>query len=200
MHMKRNFFLCESHEKKLKNFSKNFILPFTSDEVITNLPNYQLSDMERDLLKYGLSYAIPSRSINKTDIFTTFQKLNWYLYTELKNTEDTETLGAQLSQLTNLYYSKYKPSTQKLKKHGILKKLRENKDIVITHPDKGNGVVIMNQKDYDKAMCDILENSSKFRKLKKDPALLKEGNYNVSLELLKNKESLMTTHMKIYIL
>ena len=39
-----------------------------------------------------------------------------------------------------------------LKKHRILKKLKGNKDKVITHPDKGNGVVIMNRKDYDKAM------------------------------------------------
>ena len=91
-------------------------------------------------------------------------------------------MRAELSQLANSYYSKYKPSTQTLKKRGILKKLRENKDIVITHPDKGNGVVIMNRKDHDKAMCDILENNSKFRKLKKDPTLLKEGQYNVSLE------------------
>ena len=32
----------------------------------------------------------------------------------------------------------------------------------------------MSQKDYDKAMYDILDNS-KFKKLKKDPTLLKEG-------------------------
>ena len=161
---KKRTSIIKAHEKKLKNF---FLLPFTSDKVIANLSNYQLSDTERDLLKYGLSYMIPPRSINKTDICTTFEKLNRYLCTELKNTEDTETLRAQLSQLANSYYSKYKPSTQTLKKHGILKKLRENKDIVITYPDKGNGVVIMNRKDYDKAMCDILENNSKFRKQKK---------------------------------
>ena len=69
--------------------------------------------MERDLLKYELLYVIPARPINKTDIFTTFEKLNRYLCTELKNTEDTETLRAQLSQLANSYYSKYKPSTQR---------------------------------------------------------------------------------------
>ena len=141
---KKRTSIIKAHEKKLKNLSKNFTLPFTSDEVITNLSNYQLSDTERDLLKYGLSYAIPPRSINKTDIFTTFEKLNRYLCTELKNTEDTEILRAELSQLANSYYSKYKPSTQTLKKHGILKKLRGNKDIVTTHPDKGNGVVILN--------------------------------------------------------
>ena len=33
----------------------------------------------------------------------------------------------------------------------------------------------MNWKDYDKAMHDIIDNNSKFKKLKKDPTLLKEG-------------------------
>ena len=184
---KKRTSIIKAHEKKLKNLSKSFTQPFISDEVITNLSNYQLSDTERDLLKYGLSYAIPPRSIDKTDIFTTFEKLNRYLCTELINTEDTETLRAELSQLANSYYSKYKPSTQTLKKHGILKKRRENKDIVIIHPGKGNGVVIMNRKDYDKAMCDILENNSKFRKLKKDPTLLKEGQLQRFIRTLKNQ-------------
>ena len=85
-------------------------------------------------------YAIPPRSINKTDILTTFEKINQCLCTKLKNEEDTE----KLSQLANSYYRKYKPSTQTLKKQGILKKLKGNKDIAITHPEKGNGVVIMN--------------------------------------------------------
>ena len=80
-----------------------------------------------------------------------------------------------MSQLANSYYSKYKQSTQTLKKHGILKKVREDKDIVITYPGKGKGVVIMNRKDYDKALYDILDSNSKFKKLKKDPTLLKEG-------------------------
>ena len=196
---KKRTSIIRAHEKKLKNLSKNFTLPFTSDEVIANLSNYQLSDTERNLLKYGLSYAIPPRSINKTDIFTTFEKLNRYLCTELKNTEDTDILRAELLQLANLYYSKYKPSTQTLKKHGILKKLRENKDIVIAYPDKGNGVIIMNRKDYDKAMCELLEDNSKFRKIKKDPTLLKEGQLQRFIRTLK-KQGVFddSTYEKIY--
>ena len=81
--------------------SKNFTLPFTSYEVITNLSNYQSSETETDLLIYGLSCAMPPTAINKTDIFTTFQKFNRRLCAELKNTEDTETLTAELSQLAN---------------------------------------------------------------------------------------------------
>ena len=50
---KKRTSIINAHEKKLKNLSRNFTLPFTSDEVITNLSNYQLSDTERDLFKYG---------------------------------------------------------------------------------------------------------------------------------------------------
>ena len=67
-----------------------------------------------------------------------------------------ETLRAELSQLANVYYSKYKPSSQTLKTHGILKK-RGNKDLVIVCPEKGNELIIINKTDYDKAMYDILE-------------------------------------------
>ena len=114
---------------------------------------------------------------------TTFEKINQCLCTELENNKDTE----KLSQLANSYYRKYKPSTQTLKKQGILKKLKGNKGIAITHPEKGNGVVIMNQKDYDKAMYDILENNSKFKKLKKDPTLLKEGQLQRFIRTLKKQ-------------
>ena len=67
---------------------------------------------------------------NKPDIFTIFGKVYRYLCTVLKDAEDTETLKAELSQLAKSYYSNYKPSTQTLKKHGILKKLGGKKDIV----------------------------------------------------------------------
>ena len=66
-----------------------------------------------------------------------------------------------------------------LKKHGILKKL--------THPDKGNGVVIMNRKDYGKAMYDTLEGNSKFKTLKIDLALLKEGQLHRFIRTLKKQ-------------
>ena len=82
---KKNIDNKDTCEKKLKNLSKNFTMPFTLDEVITDLSNYQLSDTERDLLKYGLSYAKPPRSIDKTNIFTIFEKPNQYLCTELKD-------------------------------------------------------------------------------------------------------------------
>ena len=61
------------------------------------------------------------------------------------------------------------------KSSSLLKKLKGNKNLVNAHPDKGNGVVIMNRKQYDKVIYDILEDNSEFKKLKKDPTLIKEG-------------------------
>ena len=44
----------------------------------------------------------------------------------------------------------YKPTQNTLEKHGILKKLRTKKDIVIVRPEKGSGVV------YDRKSLEII--------------------------------------------
>ena len=53
----------------------------------------------------------------------------------------------------------------------VLQNLRKNKDIVITKPDKGNGVVIFDRKLYNNAIEDIISDTSKFEKLNEDPTL-----------------------------
>ena len=58
----------------------------------------------------------------------------------------------------------------------------------------------MNRKDYDKAMCDILEENSKFRKLKKDPTLLKEGQLQRFIRTLKKQGVFDDNTYEIYIL
>ena len=50
-----------------------------------------------------------------------------------------------------------------------------NKDIVITKPDKGNGVVILDRKLYNNAIEEIMSDSSKFEKLNEDPTLKREA-------------------------
>ena len=42
-------------------------------------------------------------------------------------------------------------------------KLKENKDLVISRPDKGSGVVLLNTKDYVDKMMTILKDTSKFK-------------------------------------
>ena len=66
-------------------------------------------------------------------------------------------------------------------------KLRKNKDIVITKPDKGNGVVILDRKLYNNAIEEIISDTSKFEKLNEDPALQCEASLQRFLCKLKQK-------------
>ena len=45
--------LISSHEKKLKNLTKNTQIPFTPEETIKKLSSYKLTDEEGEILKYG---------------------------------------------------------------------------------------------------------------------------------------------------
>ena len=51
---------------------------------------------------------------------------------DLKHEKDAGEVKAKISYLANNYVSTCKPSENALRKHRIIKKLRDNKDIVIT--------------------------------------------------------------------
>ena len=61
------------------------------------------------------------------------------------------------------------------------------KDIIITKPDKGNGVVILDRKLYNKAIEEIIADTSKFKKLNEDPTLKREASLRRFLRKLRQK-------------
>ena len=46
-----------------------------------------------------------------------------------------------------------------------MKSLRTNSDIIITKPDKGSGVVILDKSDYVLKMDKILDDNKKFQRI-----------------------------------
>ena len=74
-------------------------------------------------------------------------------------------MKAKLSSLANSYVNSYKPTKNILRKYRVLNKLRNNKDILITRPDKGNEVVILDRRFYMSKIYDIVNDESKFSKL-----------------------------------
>ena len=68
-----------------------------------------------------------------------------------------------------------------------LSNLRKNKDIVITKPDKGNGVVILDRKLYHNAIEEIISDTSKFEKLIEGLTLKREALLQRFLRKLKQK-------------
>ena len=133
--------LC-TQQKKLSSLARECnIHIFTANEAITNLAQCELSQEESDLLKAGLYFSIQPDKNRKSE--TTFEKIYGSFLNNLKSEEDKSQVKVHLSYLANSYFYNYKPSLRILRQHRILRNLRKNKDIVITKPDKGNGVVIL---------------------------------------------------------
>lgn len=60
--------VINTYEKKIKNLTRNTVLPFTPSETVTNLSSYNLTSEQLDTLKLGLAHSICPPSINKTDV------------------------------------------------------------------------------------------------------------------------------------
>ena len=161
---------------------------FTANTTITNLTEYELSQEESDLLKAVLYFSIQPDKIQKSEIFTTFEKIHRSFLNNLKSEETKSQIKAHLSYLANSYFYNYKPSPRILRQHRVLRNLRKNKDIVITKPDKGNGVVILDRKLYNNAIEEIISDTSKFGKLNEDPTLKREASLKRLLRKLKQKK------------
>ena len=139
------------------------------------------------MLNVGLCFSIQPDKIRKSKIFTTFEKIHRSFINNLKSEETKSQIKAHLSYLANSYFHNYKPSPSIINQHCVLRNLWKNKDIIITKPDKGNGVVILDQKLYDNTIQEIISNTSKFEKLNKDPILKREVSLLRFLLKLKKK-------------
>ena len=93
------------------------------------------------------------------------------------------------------YFYSYKPSPRILRQHRVQRNLKKNKDVVITKPDKGNEVVILDRKLYNSTIKEIISDTSKFEKLSEDPTLKREASLQRFLRKLKQKTFLMKLNM-----
>ena len=100
---------------------------------------------------------------------------------DLRDEKQSGEVKTKISNLAHCYVNSYKPTLHALKKHRILKRLANNKDIVILHPDKGSATVILK-------LPDIVSDTSEFKKLSADSTLLRGGQLHHSLRKLKNKQ------------
>ena len=71
----------------------------------------------------------------------------------------------------------------------------KNRDIVITKPDKGNWVVMLDRKFYDNAIQKIISDTSKFEKLNEDPTLNVNPHHNLFYASWNKKYFLTKIHM-----
>ena len=116
-----------------------------------------------------MSFATMSNWQNTSVFFKKFFYINFggiekfkFMTKDIEENEVSTQLKSELTRLAHCYIYKYTPRKYYLKKHKILQKLRSQKDIIITHPDKGNGIVILNRSDYIKSMTELISDKKKF--------------------------------------
>ena len=124
------------------------------------MSDYRLNTEEIDLWKNGLNFSIPPKFIKY--VFCQFDMIAKFLTKDIEENEVSAQLKSELTHLANCYIYKYTPSKSSLKKHKILQKLRSQKDVKITHPDKDNGIVILSKSDYIKSMTKLISDKKKF--------------------------------------
>ena len=134
-------------------------------ENIVNLAGFDLTEAEKDVLCRGLRFGIPP-SIRKESIFAEFE-LAWQQIERTKLPPEKELeCRATLSGLAHRFAnSKIDRTGFRLNREhtDAIKNLKKKSDVIITKPDKGNGVVLLKRSDYVEKMQAILSDKRKFQ-------------------------------------
>ena len=183
-----------THEKKLRYLTRNTTLPFTHHDTVFNLSSYRLTDQQLDILKNGLTYSICPPKLDRASVFTSFEQIHKTMVDHIKDTSLASSLKADVAHLAHSYVASFRPKD--LHKHRVLKQLRNNKDIVILKPDKGNSVVILDKTIYNNGLYEIINDNTKFKRLQEDPTLAREDKLQRFLRGLKKKQCLTDDEYK----
>ena len=149
------------------------------DSVITNLSSYTLNDIEKTALARGLNFTLPPKQLKKGSYLASYEVLFKRLDSMPFNGSNDDRLyfknklrDSAFSSLYNFNNNRLNLSNLPKEELDALKNLTRNEDIIVTKPDKGSGVVIMNLSDYISKVETIIHDETKF-KLHKNQDLYK---------------------------
>ena len=176
----------------------NAVKPFTGfpnnpERYVHNYSSLRLSSTLLEALSLGPKFCIPSGKASQLELETQFESLNDQL-TDLSPTSETNVAHLKSTLVNTCYqYMKYKSKGRRLLTNDhltALKDLQNNDDIIISRPDKGAGVVLMNKKDYIDKMNSLLSDTTKFKKMEaeKDRTVAIEKSLSKLVRQLKQKQ------------
>ena len=160
----------EAIEKKLNSQlseqSPKMKFPANPERYVHNFSSLNLDNTLLEVLSLGPKFCCPKRKTNLLELEVQFEYLSDQL-AELVPSSDANVEELK-STLVNACYKYYncKPNCKELltKEHfEALKRLQENQDILLSKPDKGAGIVIMNKADYIDKMTELLSDTTKFK-------------------------------------
>ena len=139
---------------------------------VFNLSNYQVSLEQKQLLSYGLNFALPHESKHLID----------YVETLEKHQHDSNKAGYNFifmnlnSIFNNLKENQFDYLPRRF--HHALNDLKRNNSIRISKADKGGKIVIMDFSEYTTKMYSMLSDKLVYKKLKADPLKNMKSNFN----------------------
>ena len=119
---------------------------FDVNEHINNISSYNLTFFDKLVRCRSLQFSIPQPRISAIDIKALFEKAYWKMEPMLADDKKELAAGALRSIALN-YIERKGPEPPKTLVKSI-QQLKKRNDIVITKPDKGSGVVVMDKADY----------------------------------------------------
>ena len=126
-------------------------------------PNANLPKKE-SLLNLGPQFCIPSSRNAELETYIGFEAL----YQQMKgggSTMEENVISGLVDVCTN--YTKKKITFKRISGNDqrVMKNLKADPNIIITKPDKGVGVVLLDKPTYIEGVIEVLKDSSKFRKM-----------------------------------
>ena len=181
--------------KKLLTLGIDVNSKHNPEDVIVNLTDISLTKQEKEVLTLGLDFCIPKK-INYIKHFLAFEKL---IHKIKQFSPSITPMNQVINGISTIAHNSYN-EISKLKTEfnsvfpssaiSVLKNLKERSSIIITKPDKGNGVVIMEKNSYINKVMELLQDHTKFKKIEEDVysyILLLEEKLNRVLRKLKGK-------------
>ena len=163
------------------------------DEHILNISSHQLTFFQKLVLCRGLKFAIPQRQISAREVKANFEKAYWQLEPTLCD-DKKELAKATLRSIALNYIDRKGPRPPKALVRSI-NQLKKRNDIVISKPDKGSGVVVMNKSDYIRLLSEAsINDETKFQPISLERPRTKgrpPKHYHPLLEKEKHLESVV---------
>ena len=182
----------EKLRSQLSPLSPSSKFPSNPERYVHNLSSITLDKTLLEVLSLGPKFCVPHRKASQLELEIQFENL----YDQLSDlTPLAETSVEQLKStlVSSCYqYLNYKPRTKHLltKRHlEALKNLQSNQEILLSKPDKGAGIVLMNKSDYISKMNTILADQTKFLKMVKEKDKTHIIEKSISKTLISMKQS-----------
>ena len=177
-------------KRKLKKLLEILLKEVINDshdpnKVIYNFSSYELSGVEKSILRKGINFSVKPKSIECSEFLLPFELLFRDVKQENLHSEDLSLIKARLLDTALSSYKSFSrdqsPSENLTESEfKALRHLSKNKNIVIQKADKGNTIVILDKISYIRAIEEILNDDTKFSNLEIPAG--KEINYITNLE------------------